>query len=544
MLAFAGAAAARPRGPPPGSSLTRPVVPLRLPVRRALAVVALLLAAAPAATPLAGQPAPHSPLAIAPDEYAARRAALAARLSDRGDGALVVVALGAPEPEADYQTFAQTPDFQYLTGFGEPDAALVVVVRPGAPPAGTLFVQPRDPAREAWTGRRAGVEGAATATGLAARPRRQLGAVLDSLAATGLPFAVVGALRGGETQTADEQFVAALRRAHPGLRVTAAAPAVAALRGRKSDAELARIRRAADVTVRAHREALGLVAPGLNEFEVQALVEYTFRRHGADRPSFATIVGSGPNATALHYNADDRVMRAGELVVMDIGASYAGYAADVTRTVPVSGRFTADQRAVYQLVRDAQAAAERGAVPGASWASVSDSARRTIADGLARLGLVDSAAATYECGPAGAPAARRCPQWALYFMHGLGHGIGLEVHDPDQGVPGGVLAPGSAFTIEPAVYVRERLVEDVIPATPGNAALRARLAPLVRRYANLGVRIEDDYVMGASGAEWISRAPREAAELEAAMAARPRGAAWRGPAPRDAALVEGYRAGW
>jgi Xaa-Pro aminopeptidase len=181
-------------------------------------------------------------------------------------------------------------------------------------------------------------------------------------------------------------------------------------------------------------------------------------------------------------------------------------------------------------------------VLGARYQAATDSARRTVAEGLARLGLVESAAATYDCGPAADRASRQCPQAGLYFMHGLGHGIGLEVHDPEQAQLGGVIAPGSAFTIEPGVYVRERLLEDVLPDSPRNRAMTERIRPAVRRYANIGVRIEDDYVATAGGVEWVSRAPREAAEVEAAMRA---GRLTAGRArPRDRALVEGYRAGW
>ncbi len=472
---------------------------------------------------------PAAPLPpIAADEYAARRRALAALLPDSVE---VVVALGAGEPAEDYLRFEQAPDFRYLTGFDEPEAALVLVRRPGGAVDGTLFVQPNDPAREVWTGRRAGVAGAGAATGLAARPADEFRAALDSIAAAaaaaGRPVAVVGPLGGRpEALAPGAQLVAALTRAHPGLRVAAAGQLVHRLRARKSAAELARVRRAVEVTVEAQRAAMGLVAPGVNEYEVQALIEYTFRRLGADRPSFATIVGSGPNSTTLHYNADDRLMRAGEVVVMDIGASYAGYAADVTRTVPVSGRFTPAQRAVYQLVRDAQAAAERAAVVGAPWSAPADSARRTIARGLARLGLTEGEDATYDCGRGAAPAARQCPQWSLYYMHGLGHGIGLEVHDPEQSqgpppAPGAqaVIAEGSAFTLEPGVYVRGRLLEDVVPDTPRNRQLAARVRAAVARHADVGVRIEDDYVATARGVEWLSRAPREPDEVEAAMRA-------------------------
>jgi Xaa-Pro aminopeptidase len=286
------------------------------------------------------------------------------------------------------------------------------------------------------------------------------------------------------------------------------------LRGTKSPAELDLIRKAVTVTVEAQKEAMRAIEPGMNEFEIQALIEYTFRRNGADRPSFGTIVGSGPNSTTLHYNADDRFMNAGEVVVMDIGASYRGYAADVTRTVPVTGTFTPDQRAIYQIVRDAQAAAERQAKLGAKAQLMSDSASAVMAAGLARIGLIESPNATYDCGPAQQP--QQCSQLELYYMHGLGHGIGLEVHDPDQFYFTGTIAQGSAFTIEPGIYVRENLLE-ILPKTAKNDALIAKLRPAVEKYKNIGVRIEDDYIGTDKGVEWISRAPREIAEVEAMM---------------------------
>jgi Xaa-Pro aminopeptidase len=218
----------------------------------------------------------------------------------------------------------------------------------------------------------------------------------------------------------------------------------------------------------------------MNEFELQALIEYTFRRNGADRPSFATIVGSGPNSTTLHYNADDRFMEPGDVVVMDIGASYRGYAADVTRTVPASGTFTPAQREVYQLVRDAQAAAERQAKVGAPARLMSDSATAVLAAGLARLGLVESADATYDCDARGA---RQCPQYSLYYMHGLGHGIGLEGHEEPYLVAGNrePLEVGHAFSIEPGIYLEGRY----------------------------GARIEDIVVCGPDGPIVLNEAPRD-----------------------------------
>src|SRR6185369_10034630 len=145
-----------------------------------------------------------------------------------------------------------------------------------------------------------------------------------------------------------------LKKKNPNLKLTVVNELVDELRGTKTAAELMMIRNAVDITVRAHKEVIPAVKQGMNEFELQALIEYTFRRNGADRPSFSSIVGSGPNSTTLHYNQDDRFIGSGDLIVMDIGASFKGYAADVTRTVPASGLFTNEQRAIYQLVRDAQ----------------------------------------------------------------------------------------------------------------------------------------------------------------------------------------------
>jgi Xaa-Pro aminopeptidase len=461
-------------------------------------------------------------------EYAQRRNALAARMTDG-----VLLALGAREPAQDHLTFYQSPSFYYLTGFTEPDAALLMV-KQGTTVTPIMFVQPRLPAREVWTGHRSGPEGVTQRTGMAARSIDALRPTLDSLLAATPHLYVVADLGSGRGPilTPDAQFVKALEQRHANLSVTDLGAAVEQLRSRKSAAELALIQKAVDVTVLAHKEAMRAIQPGMNEFEVQALIEYTFRRNGADRPSFATIVGSGPNSTTLHYNADDRFMNAGEVVVMDIGASYRGYAADVTRTVPVSGKYSPEQRAIYQVVRDAQAAAERQAKLGAPARRMSDSASATLARGLAKLGLIESPDATYDCGRGAG-----CRQLGLYYMHGLGHGIGLEVHDPDQYYfDQRTIQPGSAFTIEPGIYVRASVL-DVLPDTPRNRELIAKLRPAVEKYKNIGVRIEDDYIATDAGVTWISRAPREMDEIEALM--RQRAAA---PAKRDTAVVNWYRA--
>jgi len=478
---------------------------------------------------LAGTLASTAGAQVTNAEYAQRRATLATRL---GDG--VFVARGAVSPVQDYMSFFQSPGFLYLTGYREADATLLMVRRGGTART-TLYVQGKNPAQEVWSGRRNGPAGATESTGIPSRLASEFTAALDSaLAGVETLHFLSDLSEGGDTLNGDDRFLQALRTRHPKLKIAGANAQVAQMRGTKSPAELELIRKAVAVSMDAHREAMRAVEPGMNEFEIQALVEYTFRRNGADRPAYASIVGSGENSTTLHYNRDDRFVKAGDVVVMDVGAQYQGYAADITRSFPVSGTFTPEQRAVYQVVRDAQAAAERNAKPGMQARVMSDSARGVIAAGLARLGLIESPSATYDCSEGASP--RQCSQVQLFYMHGLGHGIGLEVHDPDQYYFTGVLAAGSAFTIEPGIYVRGNLLE-ILPRTARNAELGRRIGGAVKRYADIGVRIEDDYVVTEQGLEWVSCGlPREADEVEALM----RGT-YTGPAPRDSVKVEWYR---
>jgi Xaa-Pro aminopeptidase len=468
---------------------------------------------------------------IKDSEYAARRAALAQKLQNG-----IVVALGSPEPEEDFLSFNQNSNFKYLTGFNEPEAALVMIVQNGAI-AGTpmLFVEPSDPAREVWTGHRLGIPGVKATLGMEGRDIATLPKVIDSLASLGTSntlFTVGNFNPSGPLTTRDDQIVGAFLKNNTKLALKSANSDVANLRRIKTPAELDFIRRAVNISVIAQRDAMRLVQPGLNEFEVQALIEYDFRRHGADRPSFSTIVGSGPNSTTLHYNADDRYIEPENVIVMDIGASYRGYAADVTRTVPADGTFSEIQRDIYSAVRAAQAAAEAAAKVNGPARALSDAANASLDGSLAKLGLIEAPGATYDCD---AQASRQCPQRGLYYMHGLGHGIGLDVHDPGAATGAGNLVPGSAFTIEPGIYVRGNLL-DIIPSTPKNQAMIAKIRPAVQKYANIGVRIEDDYIVTDNAVEWISRAPREISEVEAMMKE-----AWNGPSPRDAATVEAYR---
>ena len=470
---------------------------------------------------------------ITAQEYEQRRATLASQLPD---GLFIV--RGGESPVQDYLSFYQTNGFLYLTGYREPDAALILQ-KNGNDAKWTLFVQTKIPSQEVWSGRRYGPDSAAKVTGLETRPigdsndpYRYFEATVDSLLRLSPRLSFHADIaEGGDTLNNDNKFLSELRKKFSGLEVTSANPLVTTMRSKKSAAEMDLIQRAAAISMEAHAEAARALEPGMNEFEIQALLEYTFRRYGADRPAYASIVGSGLNSTVLHYNRDDRYMKAGDLLLIDAAASFGGYAADVTRTFPVSGKFTPEQREVYQIVRDAQAAAERAAKPGVQWREVSRAASAVIAEGLTKLGLIESPTATYACTNNNSG---RCSQVSLYYMHGLGHGIGLAVHDPDQKDSQGINV-GSAYSIEPGIYVRQELL-DIIPKA-GNEAFIAKIAPAVKKYANTGVRIEDNYIVTESGVKWISCVARDADEVEALMREPVKG-----PGVRDAEKAAWYGA--
>jgi Xaa-Pro aminopeptidase len=479
------------------------------PVRRACGWLALsLLALTPAA---AGAQ-------IGATDFAARRDSLARRI---GDG--VVVAFGARTPVTDFGPPTQLPAFHYLTGFDEPDAAFVMVVRQGAGTA-TLFTMPIDPRVAMYYGRRPDSAAIASRFGMTARPFAALRAAVDSLAGSGLSFYSLADFEDADFAYADSltrgrAFLQSVVAAHSGLQVKDAHPLVNELRARKSAAELALLRKAAALSVEGHRAAMRLAAPGLHEYDLQAAAEYEFRRGGSSRPAYGSIVGSGENGTQLHYMLDRAPLKAGELVVIDAAGEYEGYAADVTRTLPVSGRFTTDQRALYQLVRDAQDAAVRNAKPGMKFAVAQDSSLEVRARGLARMGLIEASDALYDP-PGRANCATRpaaCRQVNVWTIHGISHGLGLAVHDPVQFYSGDrTVQPGDVFTVEPGIYINTAFL-DILPDTPRNRAFIAKVRPVAERLNNTGIRIEDDYIATATGLEWISPAPREVSEVEAAM---------------------------
>lgn len=464
--------------------------------------------------------APTVSAQIPPEEYAARRASLAARM-----GTGVLIAFGAPEAVTyDFQ-LRQLPAFNYLTGCQEPNAAMVLIQENGEV-RHTLFTERPTIRTQLYNGFREDPETLARRTGATVRSLEELGQYADSLVGIGLPFFELRDFASGDYASADSLtrgrvFVESLQERHPSLRVIDLHRDVAELRARKSPAEVSLIRKAVAITDEAHRAALAAIKPRAWEYQVEAAIEYAFRSRGADGPAYSSIVGSGINSTTLHYVANDRRMEAGDLVLMDIGAQVAGYAADVTRTAPVNGTFTPDQRAIYDLVLAAEKAVEAQVGPGASADRSLATATQIRLQGMADLGLIQAPDATYDPPwPVDCEARPdQCLQGMLFMIHGISHGIGLEVHDPSQFSIHGDYAPGDVFTIEPGIYINADVL-DMLPDTPRNREFVAAVGETVRRFHEIGVRIEDNYLVTEDGVERLSGAPREAEEIEAVMAGR------------------------
>lgn len=458
---------------------------------------------------------------ISAAEFGARRDSLAARV-----GSGVVVAFGGRTPVSDFGPFYQLPAFHYLTNFDEPDAAFVMVVN-GGRATSTIFIMPVDPRVAFYYGRRPDSSTVTRTLGVGARGFAAMSGVVDSLASAGLPFYTLADFADADFARQDSLtrgvvFMRALVAAHPNLAVKDAHPLVDALRARKSAAEIALLKRAAEISSEAHLAVMRAPEPE-HEYEIQAVLENTFTRLGGERPAYGSIVGAGRNGTQLHYMLDRGPARPGDIVVIDAATQYQGYAADITRSIPVSGKFTADQRTIYQLVRDAQAAAERNSKPGMLASAAADSSVAIRAKGLGKLGLVQSVEAMFDppwkvdC--VATPAA--CRQSMLWMIHGISHGLGLAVHDPVQFYTSERrFREGDAFTIEPGIYISTDALA-VLPDTPRNRAFVAAVRPAVERYNYTGVRIEDDYIITPRGLERMSSTPREIDEIEAIMSKRP-----------------------
>ena len=447
---------------------------------------------------LAGPPAPGA------GWFLAHRTALLAKLPKDA----VVGLRGPAEPAQEVEdAYRPAPDFWYLTGFAEPDA--VAVLRPSAPEGKRylLFVQPNDWAKEQWTGRRAGVEGAKKVTGAdAAFP------VADFEKESRDSFA--GAKSLFYVDSGDEKFREKLVTRWNGLagRGTEGLPAtdltipVGQMRLVKDETEVALLREAVALSLRGHLAAMALAAPGVNEGVLKAAQVSACLAGGAVRMAYAPIVGSGPNSVVLHYPDANRTMQAGEVLVNDTACEYGRYAADVTRTYPVSGTFSAEQKALYEVVLAAQKAGIAKAVAGAAYHEIQDAAVAVTVDGLVKLGLLKGTREDLV----------KDRSFAKFLPHGTGHWLGLDVHDAGSYEPTATpdpkdrfalsmsfsakLRPGMILTVEPGIYIPEK-TEGVDP-----------------KWWNIGVRIEDDVLVTLKGPECLScDLPREIADVERAV---------------------------
>jgi Xaa-Pro aminopeptidase len=430
-----------------------------------------------------------------PPMYASRRR----RLLERMEPGSVALLLGAGLAKRSNDTtfpFRQDSDFHYLTGFDHPNAA--AVLRKDGGPTFTLFVEPRDPAAETWTGYRPGVEGAVADYGAdAAHPSAEL---LDKL-----PKLLEGARSLHHVLGRDAKVDAKLfelqdlarMRSRAGLSAPDAVvdprAIVHEMRLFKEPEELDVMRRAAEISRDGHQAAARLAREGVYEYELAAALDYAFRRRGGAGPAYETIVGGGANATVLHYVANDQPLRDGTLVLVDAGCELAGYASDVTRTYPVGGRFAGAARDVYEVVLAAQEAALEVSRPGNTLDDVHDAAVGKLVEGMLALGLVEGSAADALQGGA----------YKTFYMHRTSHWLGLDVHDAGAYQRDGKprpLEPGMVFTVEPGIYV----------------PLREQKAPAHLR--GIGVRIEDDVLVTDDGHENLTASiPKRIDDVEAWM---------------------------
>jgi Xaa-Pro aminopeptidase len=435
---------------------------------------------------------------VTPDLKARTAARRQAYLKRLGNGAALLPGTHNVVRSADSDfPFRQDSDFYYLTGLEEADA--VCVLRPDAAEPFVLFVLPRDRDQEIWTGRRVGAEGAKEFYGAdAAFPISEMDTRLPDLLrdVDTLHYALGhdAAMDQRVLRIAGEQRKIRPRRGHGIVRFEDPSVVLHEMRLLKDDYELGRMRAAAAITCEAHRLLMRETRPGLQEYELQAMLEYQFRSRGASGPAYGSIVGGGANATVLHYVTNRDRLQDGQLVLVDAGCELDCYASDVTRTFPVGASFTPEQAAVYQVVLDAQLQAIATVRPGATFIAAHDIAVRVLCEGLVDLGLVE--------GPV--DRAIESSDYRKYYMHRTGHWLGLDVHDVGLYESGGEsrrLEPGMVLTVEPGIYIA---ADD--PTAP--AAFRG-----------IGVRIEDDVLVTSGGAEILTAAvPKAIAEIEALRA--------------------------
>jgi Xaa-Pro aminopeptidase len=394
--------------------------------------------------------------------------------------------------------FRQDSDILYLTGFEEPGT--IVVLRPDHPQTPfVMFVRPRNPADEIWTGRRAGVDGAIKTFGA------DIAYAIDDADAR-LPDLISGATEVhyhfGRDPELDERVLRLMGRLRAAERRGRRAPvrlvdarlSVHEMRLFKSSAELDVQRRAADITALAHVAAMQAARPGVHEYEIEGLIDYTFRKHGATGPGYPSIVGGGVNATILHYVENSAALQSGQLLLVDAGGEVEGFTADVTRTFPIGGHFSPAQRRLYEAVLETQIAAIEAVKPGVTLEAIHEQVVAALTRKLVELEILKGEpAALIETGA-----------FKPYYMHRTSHWLGMDVHDVGfYSIEGAArpLEPGMVLTIEPGLYIAE---DAAVPPD----------------FRGIGVRIEDDIVVTANGYENLTaKTPKAVAELEQLTAA-------------------------
>lgn len=402
--------------------------------------------------------------------------------------------------------YRQNSDFFYLTGFEEPDA--IAVIAPSQEKKFTLFVRPRDPERAIWDGYRAGVEGvvqdySADEAFPIAEFDAKLPEILDGPASLYYAF-------GHANSELDEKVIRQLtlmretnrKPLEPPQTIVDPTSILHEMRVFKSEAEVEIMQRAADIAAAAHVEAMKAARAGMKEYEVEAMLEASFRRQGAAGSSYTSIVGSGANATVLHYITNQDTLRDGDLLLVDAGAEYQGYASDITRTFPINGKFSEAQRDIYDLVLKAQMSCIDMVRPGVRLEDLKTHSVEMLTEGMARLGLLkgDPAKLIEE------------KKYMQFYMHNLGHFLGIDVHDAGRYYFNGEsrpAEPGMVMTIEPGLYIS--------PDTKNIPEGFNQDVP--KKYLGIGVRIEDDVLVTENGARVLThKVPKDAGEIEALMA--------------------------
>nr|WP_314626341.1 Xaa-Pro aminopeptidase [uncultured Janthinobacterium sp.] len=434
--------------------------------------------------------------------YAARRAALLAQMLPGSVAILATAPEVARNSDCDYP-YRHDSYFYYLSGFTEPDSAVALVAASATAPArAILFCRAKNTEREIWDGFRHGPDAARATFGFdAAFPIEELDAEMTRVLADAP--AIYYALGGN----LDAQVKVWRHNVRKQARSGVTAPAMAievngmldAMRLLKDTQEQQLMRRAAAISSAAHARAMRATRPGMHEYALEAELLYEFRRSGAQFPAYSSIVAGGDNACILHYSANNAVLNDGELVLIDAGCELDGYASDITRTWPVNGRFSAPQRALYELVLAAQQAALDMVRPGLPHSAIHEAAVQVLAQGMLDLGLLDR----QKNGSVQDVIADK--SYAPFYMHGTSHWLGMDVHDVgayrDTSAPGKPWRPleaGMVLTVEPGIYVR-----------PG--------AGVPEQFWHTGIRIEDDVLVTPQGHEVFSTAPKSVAEIEQLM---------------------------